>query len=380
MKNGFFIKYKYLILFGIALMFASGMTGLFPLTDGFATEWKQASGKRLWHFPRDHGAHRDYLTEWWYFTGNLVDAKKDKYGYQLTFFRRGIRRKTDTDDNPWDVKEIYLAHFALTDAKRNSFRFFEQISRNGPGLAGAKNDALDVWCLNWSARMERGKIYLDVLRGNIHLKLELSARKYPVLHGVNGLSKKGPLPGQASWYYSVSDLVTKGTLTTAEGIPVAVAGTSWFDQEFGSNQLGKDQAGWDWFALHLSDGREVMLYLMRKKDGTVEPVSSGTYIDVTGTARHLELAEIGLEVIGNWVSRHSGARYPSRWRITIPSAKLELIVSPIVADQELDTAASTGVVYYEGAITGEGTSFGKPVTCDGYVELTGYAGSLGGIF
>jgi predicted secreted hydrolase len=346
-----------------------------------ARNWKQATGQRSWSFPKDHGVHPDYRTEWWYFTGNLVDDKGGKYGYQLTFFRQGIRREINGSPNAWSVADIYLAHFAVADINRKAFWFSEQTSRTGPGLAGARPDAMDVWCLNWSARMDKGRIFLEASREDVQLKLELMASKQPVFHGEKGLSKKGALPGQASWYYSFTDLQTKGTLRTkASKKQMAVSGTSWFDQEFGSNQLAEGQVGWDWFALHLSDGRDLMLYMMRKKDGAVEPSSSGTLIEKDGRTRHLKLAEISLDVLDYWKSHRSGARYPARWRITIPSADLKLDVFPLISDQELDTAASTGVVYYEGAIAGAGQSLRTSVSCEGYVEMTGYAGSLGGIF
>lgn len=370
-------KYFFCLLF---------LTLLLPAHAAFpgavsAENWKQATGQRSWSFPKDHGVHPDYRTEWWYFTGNLVDEQGGKYGYQLTFFRQGIRREISGNSNAWSVADIYLAHFAVSDINKKAFWFAEQTSRTGPGLAGARPDTMDVWCLNWSARMDKGRILLEASRDDVQLKLELKARKHPVFHGEEGLSKKGSLPGQASWYYSFTNLQTKGTLKTKfSPQQMPVYGTSWFDQEFGSNQLAEGQIGWDWFALHLSDGRDLMLYMMRKKDGTVEPSSSGTLIEKDGRARHVKIAEIALDVFDYWKSPRSGARYPAKWRISIPSAHVQLDVVPLISDQELDTSASTGVVYYEGAIAGAGRSARASVTCEGYVEMTGYAGSLGGIF
>jgi predicted secreted hydrolase len=369
-------NYK-VILLVLALMLAGGpgCAGEFPRGD-----WKQAEGQRVWSFPKDHGAHPDYRTEWWYFTGNLADADGKKYGYQLTFFRQGLRAEVNDKRNFWLVRDIYLAHFALADVGSNSFWFSEQTSRSGPGLAGAKQDAMDVWCLNWSARMENGRIFLEAGREDVKLKLELITNKPLVLHGEKGFSQKGLLPGQASWYYSLTDLRTKGTLT-ARGSkkPVAVSGTSWFDQEFGSNQLSTEQQGWDWFALHLSDGRDLMLYVLRKKDGTVEPTSSGTLIEKNGRSRPLKRADIRIEALDHWKSPLSGGIYPARWQISISSADIQLVLAPLIADQELNTVGSTGVVYYEGAVSGNGKSIGKSVSCEGYVEMTGYAGALGGL-
>jgi len=343
--------------------------------------WNKAIGTRSWHFPKDHGAHLDYRTEWWYFTGNLVDGKKNRYGYQLTFFRQGIRTEIKRPQSPWSIRDVYLAHFAVSGIGKSSFLMSEQVSRAGPGLAGASTHGMNVWCLQWSARMKNGRILLNAKHGSTHLKVELIPRKPLVLHGENGLSRKGPLEGQATYYYSFTDLETKGILKTEKMTePVRVTGTSWSDQEFGSNQLSGEQLGWDWFSLHLSDGRDLMLYFLRRKGGAVEPSSSGTLVEKNGRTRHLKIQDIKIEVLGHWKSPASGGLYPNRWQIRIPPADINLVISPMIANQELNTAGSTGVIYYEGAIEGKGTSYRKPVTCEGYVEMTGYAGSMGGVF
>jgi len=346
-----------------------------------ADGWRLAVGPRAWQFPRDHGAHPDYRTEWWYFTGNLADAAGGRYGYQLTFFRQGLGRAAADPGNPWSLRDVYLAHFALADIRKGSFWFAEQLSRSGPELAGARTGGLDVWCLQWSARMAGRTITLAARKDGRELSLELTPRKPPALHGLNGLSRKGEGTGQSSYYYSFTDLETRGTIRTGQtGAAVPVSGTSWFDQEFGSNQLAGDQIGWDWFGVHLSDGRDLMLYFLRKRDGSREAASSGTLVETTGRTRHLALAEIGVEVLSHWKSEKSGGRYPSRWRIRIPSAGIDLTLATSIPAQELDTGGSTGVVYYEGAVGGQGLSAGRPVTVEGYVEMTGYAGSLGGLF
>jgi predicted secreted hydrolase len=159
-----------------------------------------------------------------------------------------------------------------------------------------------------------------------------------------------------------------------------VKGVSWFDHEFGSNQLAAEQAGWDWFSLHLSDGKDLMLYFLRRSDGAIEPASSGTMVDRQGRSRHLSLSAVKIDVLDRWKSPHSGASYPSRWRIRIPDEGLDQLVSPLLPDQELVTTRSTGITYWEGAVEGRGTSESRKVTCLGYVELTGYARELGGLF
>jgi predicted secreted hydrolase len=344
-------------------------------------EWKQAIGERAWSFPRDHGAHPEFRTEWWYFTGNLRDGAGNRYGYQLTFFRQGVRLKPADPKNPWSLRDLYPAHFAVTDVSNGMFRFAEQITRSGPGLSGASVDGMNVWNLGWSAKMKGDTIHLQAAHEGLALSLVLKPRKPLTLQGAKGLSRRGPGNGQASYYYSFTDLATRGTIRTDDSqMPVAVEGVSWFDQEFGSNVLSKDQVGWDWFSIHLSDGRDLMLFFLRKKDGTVEKESSGTLVESDGKSRHLKRSEISVEVLGTWKSPKSSGTYPNRWRVRILAAGLDLELATLVAAQELITAGSTGVTYWEGAVDGKGASAGRPVTCEGYVEMTGYAGSLGGLF
>lgn len=344
-------------------------------------EWRQAIGPWKWVFPKDHGSHQEFRTEWWYFTGNLRDASKNRFGYQLTFFRQGVLFKANDPSHPWAIRDIYLAHFTLTDVVSGQFWFSDRASRKGPGLSGATQDGMDVWLLNWMARMQGNRIKLEARHQGMELSLDLVPRKPLVFHGKNGLSQKGPKEGQASYYFSYTDLEARGSVKTPlSQTSIRVNGISWFDHEFGSNQLAPDQAGWDWFSLHLSDGQDLMIYFLRRKDGTVEPSSSGTLVTRLGNSIHLKLSEIHVEVIDHWKSPKSGGRYPSRWKMIIPVAKIEMEINSLVPSQELLTEGSTGVIYWEGAIAGKGTSAGKPITCEGYVELTGYAGSLGGLF
>jgi predicted secreted hydrolase len=344
-------------------------------------QWTQADIARKWSFPADHGSHGEYQTEWWYFTGNLADDSGKTYGYQLTFFRYGLTARPDNPKNPWSVRDIYLAHFAITDAVSNSFHYTDRVSRKGPGLAGAAQQKMDVNLLGWSATMENNTIRLKASFDEMELDLTMVPAKPPTLHGRQGLSKKGPLPGQASYYYSFTDLRTKGRLRRP-GMknPVPVTGVSWFDQEFGSNQLSGDQAGWDWFALHLSDGRDVMIYKLRKKDGSLEEESSGTIVERDGRSRHISLAAIETMVLSYWKSKKTGGKYPAAWHIRIPSASIDVTIKPLVADQELANTVSAGITYWEGAVEGTGTSNGKEIKTNGYVELTGYAGTVGGTF
>ena len=356
----------------------------FPATAGQAGEgqdrWRQAVSARVWDLPRDHGAHPGYRTEWWYFTGVLADEKGHRFGYQLTFFRVGVRQRAETADNPWSVTDLYLAHAALTDVSGGLFLWRERLSRTGPDLAGAAQNGLRVWLWDWSAEMDGGVIHLLARDEDLSLDLTLTPTLEPVLHGEGGVSRKGPGEGQASYYYSWTQIDTSGSVRVKGGPRRRVRGKSWFDHEFGSNQLAADQEGWDWFGLNLSDGSSLMVYLIRRTDGALEPDSSGTWVTAEGTAVPVDLSMIEVTARDVWRSRQSGAEYPSGWWIRIPDLGLELSVDPLLRGQELATTRSAGIIYWEGAVSVSGRSRGRPLTGTGYVELTGYAGSLGGVF
>jgi predicted secreted hydrolase len=353
-----------------------------PPSEAIAAEngWKQAIGPREWRFPQDHGAHPAYRTEWWYFTGNLTDGNGKKYGYQLTFFRQGVLHEPGLPASSWSVRDVYLAHFTITDITGGRFYMSERASRTGPGLAGSSLRGLDVWLLSWTAKMKDGAILLEAREGERSIQLELRPRKPVVLHGMEGLSQKGHQAGQASYYASLTDLATSGALKVS-GVskPIQVRGVSWFDHEFGSNQMSSDQVGWDWFGLHLSDGRDLMLYALRRNDGSMD-VASGTIVEPDGQARQIGARDMVINVARRWKSPQSGGAYPARWNIRIPGRQVNLEVESLVENQELITKESTGVTYWEGAVAGKGQSNGRAVTCEGYAELTGYAGSLKGLF
>jgi len=367
------------LLLVMVTVLASFLDG--PASAAGPAGWRGADTERIWHFPRDHGAHGAYKTEWWYFTGNLTDDQGKRYGYQLTFFREGVCFRPADPLNPWSVRDLYLAHFAITDVSGKRFSFDERASRAGPALAGASADSLHAWLLNWRAMEKGGHLLVEARNDAASVNLDLIPLKPPAVNGERGLSRKGSGKGQASYYVSCTSLATSG-LVKAPGMayPVCMRGVSWFDHEFGSNQLNPDQAGWDWFGLHLSDGRDLMLYFLRRIDGSVEPASSGTIVEASGVAGHLTLAQVKLDVLDHWRSQRSRGIYPSRWRLRVPSMRLDVVVSPLLLDQELSTPESTGVTYWEGAVEGEGVSGNQGITCRGYVEMTGYAGKLGGVF
>lgn len=203
------------------------------------------------------------------------------------------------------------------------------------------------------------------------LELVLSSRKPPVIHGSEGISQKAAGVGQASHYYSMTRMETTG-LVSIDGQAVAVTGESWMDHEFGTNQLAPDQVGWDWFGLQLDNGEELMLYQLRRSDGSIDPNSSGTLVAADGAGRHLTREQFGIRAVDAWTSPASGAVYPLDWEIEIPDADARLRVTPVLTDQELVTIRSTGIAYWEGAVRIAGLWRGQPVAGRGYVELTGY--------
>jgi predicted secreted hydrolase len=199
--------------------------------------------------------------------------------------------------------------------------------------------------------------------------------KSPVLHGQNGLSQKGEGEGRASYYYSLTRMQTDGEIVV-DGQKERVRGLSWMDHEFGSNQLREDQVGWDWFSIQLDNETELMLYLIRRKDGSPDPYSSGTLVKADGTTKQLGLNEFRVEILERWKSARSGANYPMKWKVAIPAEEIELEITPAFRDQELITNRSTRVTYWEGAVRVGGTVRNKSVLGSGYIEMTGYAGRL----
>ena len=339
-----------------------------------AEEFQVATAGYRYAFPRDHGTHEEFRTEWWYYTGQLTAKNGRPFGYQLTFFRRGMPRDhTKTLPSQWAATHLYLAHFAVSDLRKDRFHYAEKMSRAGLGKAGAVRDRLHVWIDRWSAESPATAPDTQILQaadGNLAIHLTVSPEKPLVVHGHDGISRKGSVA--ASHYYSFTRLATTGKLTI-DNESFDVTGTSWMDHEFGSADLGKDMVGWDWFSLQLDDQRELMLYRLRRTDGSADPASSGTLIDRDGQGHHLSIGDFTLEPTSYWTSQTSHARYPQRWRLTIPSQHLSLELAPRMAEQELTTSRSTQVTYWEGAIEARGTAQGQPIKGQGYMELTGYA-------
>ncbi|HWQ34764.1 MAG TPA: lipocalin-like domain-containing protein [Blastocatellia bacterium] len=349
---------------------------LFILSFGlvFADEWKQALPGYEFSFARDHASHPDYKIEWWYYTGNVVTPDDHRFGYQLTFFRVGVDREP-VNPSRWAVRDLFMAHLAVTDISGQKFRFTEKINRAGIGWAGAATDSYRVWNEDWEARQnQQGQMTLRAMQDGIGLELTLDQGKPPVIHGARGISQKGAQAGNASHYYSLTRMPTRGAIVI-DGQRYEVTGLSWMDHEFGTSFLEKEQQGWNWLSLQLDDQTELMLYEFRRADGQRDLHTSGTFVDSSGQAATIAASEFTLTPEAQWLSPKTGASYPVIWKVSVPSRRIELTVRAAVNDQELDTRESTRVNYWEGAVEVTGTKDGRPVQGRGYLEMTGYAGA-----
>jgi predicted secreted hydrolase len=342
--------------------------------QGFA----RAEGPRSWVFPGDHGPHDDFQTEWWYYTGNLETATGAHFGYQLTFFRRALvaPEARPVRESDWKTEQVYMAHFAITDVAGRQHHSSERLGRGSVGLAGAQAVPFRVWLEDWSAEeQEDGRVLLRARAEEITLALTLNDLKGSIRQGDRGYSRKGPEPGNASYYYSQPRIATAGQIVVVDRT-FKVAGLSWMDHEFSTSALGPELVGWDWFSLQLSDGSEVMLYALRRADGGRDAFSSGMLIEADGSTQVLGPTDFAIEPTGAWRSPRTRGVYPSGWQIAVPSAGLRLTLTPYLVDQEMRTS----LPYWEGAVRVMGTRNGQEVGGNGYVELTGYARSLQGQF
>lgn len=338
----------------------------------------RAMGPRALEFPADHGSHPDYRTEWWYYTGNLEAGDGRHFGYQLTFFRSALLPAWERQQRPskWATDQVYMAHLALTDVDAGQYRAFERLSRGAAGLAGAQSSPYQVWLEDWEVEgLGPDEYRLSASANGIEIDLQLLDQKDPVLQGDVGYSQKGPEVGNASYYYSLTRMATAGTILV-DHMAYAVKGLSWMDHEYSTSALGADLVGWDWFSVQLDDGSELMVYQLRRADGSADAFSSGSFVDADGQKRQLGPDGFDLAVASMWTSPHSGAAYPSGWTLEVPAADLTLELVPYMADQELNLS----FVYWEGAVRVSGQRAGRAVGGNGYVELTGYAETMQGRF
>jgi len=341
----------------------------------------RAISPRTFDFPVDYGAHPGFRTEWWYVTGNLSSEEGRQYGFQFTIFRSALAPEHPGGPSQWSTNQAYMGHFAVTDINAKEFRAEERFARGAAGLAGATLAPLRVWIEDWALESVESGTSSDeafplglVAHGDgMALELSLDAGKPRVLQGDGGLSRKGREPGNASYYYSRTRMPASGRVVFGSDT-VDVDGLAWMDREWSTSGLSEGQVGWDWFALQLDDGWDVMVYQLRLEDGSADAWSDAVLIDPMGARVALEWgSDVVLESVGRWASPIDGASYPSGWRLRVPSRGWDLIIEPAIADQELDLVFR----YWEGSVRVEGRGEGgQAVAGRGYAELTGYAGPV----
>ncbi len=390
-----------LFLWQQPLQQATAEASLLPLlTEEDSAGFARATVPNDIEFPRDLGPHPEYQTEWWYYTGNLEGENGRLFGYQFTIFRRALTPESaifDCDEqgsggaeeqgsltsaplppcssaSDWRSNQIYLAHFTISDIANGAFYPHERFSRGAAGLAGAQAAPYRVWLEDWVIEETAdGRIRLLAQTEDVGLDIMLTQTLPPILHGDGGLSPKGPEPGNASYYYSQVRQRSEGTVRIGDEL-IPVTGLSWKDHEYSTSALSPGAIGWDWFSLQFDNGTSLMFFQIRRDDGTLEQFSSGTFVDANGNTTHLDRADWELTVTDTWTSPDSGAEYPIGWQVRISELGLELEGGALMPNQELNVST----VYWEGAVEFRGTLAGEPVRARGYIEMTGYAGSMEG--
>ena len=338
----------------------------------------------VFEFPRDHFAHPAFDSEWWYYTGNLFTAGGRHFGFELTFFRRA-REIEAPEPSAWDLDQVWLAHFTITDTRGERFFVAERINRSGPGIAGADAGKRRIWNGNWSVEWRSGDEgrptqVLAAMNREAALRLTLEPRKPVVIHGRDGVSRKvAGEPRAVSHYLSFTRLEAAGTIAVA-GEEFAVTGLAWMDHEFFSVYPMEDKVGWDWMSIQLDDGADLMLFGLRDAGGRHGPDTTGTLVDggggarrIEGGARRIEFGSVSLRPGRRWRSEATGAEYPVEWEVTIPDLDLRLDVRPRIDGQEVYTEGGLLPAYWEGAVRVSGKREGRPVSGVGYLEMTGYA-------
>ncbi|MEW6213787.1 MAG: lipocalin-like domain-containing protein [Nitrospirota bacterium] len=338
---------------------------LFLSSVAFGQEYLDVTPDYKVKFPEDFYYKKDFKIQWWYFTGHLFNERGREFGYELTLFVVGVQKRDYKSQ--FGVNNIYLSHFAISDVAGNKFYFNDKADAGAYDFAGSKDNQLKVWVGKNILEGTVERMHIKASDENNAIDLLLIPTKPIALNGKNGYSRKSEeSPLIASIYFSYSNLKTEGMLKIGDKV-FNVKGKSWLDREIASRELGKDQTGWDWFAIQLDDNREVMLYLLRNNDGSIDRYSSGTFFYQGGRYRHFSRDDFSVNVLDHYKSKKTGARYPSQWLIKIPSENLIIRVTPLVEDQEVLAASSTGNYYWEGTCKVEGTEKGRA-----YVEMTGY--------
>lgn len=358
-------------------MSTSNLTFLSDQEDLEDMKYKKAIEPRTFQFPNDFGSHPEYLTEWWYYTGNLLTEDGRHFGYQLTFFRRAISDELEIPNrSEWSTNQIYLAHFALTNTSEKQHYVFDNISRGAAGIAGTETEPLfSIWLKDWEVvQVDEHLFQMKAGTQDVEINLQLTDLKGIILNGNQGLSQKGGEVGNASYYFSQTRLKTSGMIRI-DNVKYKVNGFSWMDHEFGTSTLGIEQVGWDWFSIQLDNETEIMLFQIRQKDGEISKFSSGTLIYPDGKTENLVKSDFKIVVLDTWRTSDQFT-YPNKWRITSDRLDLDLEINPLIDDQEMKLFFR----YWEGAVQVNGTVNGEKVSGYGYVELTGYAQSMQGVF
>lgn len=357
----------------LAVILAGGILALAADDAGY----RRVTGPCGFEFPRDHGAHPGYRTEWWYYTGNLVAENGARFGFQLTFFRRQLRPSVERDRWPqppsaWRTDQVFLAHAALTDIDGDKHYHAEDMSRGALGLAGVEKleNKVRVFLGDWETVIGPRVHTLAMADDEFGFDLRLTPVKALVAHGDGGYSRKGTDPARASCYYSFTRMATTGTLRLQDR-RFKVEGLSWMDHEYSTAPLEPGIRGWSWFSLQLDNGVELMLFLLNLEAGGHHPASSGTLVAVDGTVTAVPSASIQAEVLRRWTSPETGAEYPLAWRLRLAEPALDMRIETPVDDQEMQTGQTTGVTYWEGSVTAAGRLGEQEVKGRGYMELTG---------
>jgi predicted secreted hydrolase len=336
-----------------------------------AAQYRTALPGYRYEFPRDHFSHPEFQTEWWYYTGNIAAADGHRFGFELTFFRQAVSRDTSKTAD-WDVRDIYLAHLALSDLDGGAFYHAERTNRAGPGIAGVSETSGRIWNGNWQIQWKGADQELQAVDDRFALRFTLHPEKPLVVHGENGVSQKAEGAGHASHYISFTRLRTSGEIELG-GRKFVVNGLAWIDHEFFTHQLEDDQTGWDWLSLQLEDNTEVMLFHIRRNDGSIDPFSAGTFVDAQGKATHLRAGDFVLQPGGaTWTSPVTQANYPIEWKIAIPKMGIELEAMTPLASQEMAGKTKLLPSYWEGAIRVAGHRGNAAIGGVGYLEMTGY--------
>jgi predicted secreted hydrolase len=346
---------------------ATALLILHPL----AAQYRTAVPGYRFEFPRDYFDHPDFQTEWWYYTGNLKTARGHRYGFELTFFRQALNRDS-ARTAIWDVKDLYLAHLALSDLDGRHFYYSERINRAGPGIAGASQASTRIWNGNWQIHWAGADQKFQAIDPRFELRLRLHPEKPPVIHGEDGVSQKAEGIGHGSYYFSLTRLAASGKLEL-NGEQFEVSGLAWMDHEFFTHQLESNQVGWDWLSLQLEDNTELMVFRIRRKDGSIDPFSAGTFVDAHGKPMHLRANDFILQPLAEtWSSPTTHAVYPIAWKLAIPKRGIELAINTPLASQELAVKTNLVPSYWEGAIAAKGRSEKAMLNGVGYLEMTGY--------